>query len=109
MLVQCWADVEDDGPTFNQQRFTVSCLLGRIQVFVRIKIHVLYHRLLQKVYVGSLSNSSMENGFLCYFGVCVYQFVIVPRKHLTFTTFYMSTYCVMDEVGLHIPLQRFEG
>ena len=28
MLVQCWAIVEDDGPTLNQHRVNVPCLLG---------------------------------------------------------------------------------
>ena len=28
MLVQCWADVVDGGPTLNQHWFNVSCLLG---------------------------------------------------------------------------------
>ena len=28
MLVQCWDSVEDGGPTFNQHRINVSCLLG---------------------------------------------------------------------------------
>ena len=28
VLVQCWASVADDGPTLNQQRTNVPCLLG---------------------------------------------------------------------------------
>ena len=28
MLVQCWASVEDGGPTLNQRWVDVSCLLG---------------------------------------------------------------------------------
>ena len=34
MLIQCWATVNDAGPTVNQHWFNVSCLLGHLYVNV---------------------------------------------------------------------------
>ena len=39
MLGYCWASVEDDGPTLNQHRISVLCLLGLLNQYTHRHIN----------------------------------------------------------------------